>query len=127
MVRIAIYPDYGSIYISKEGKDYINSRKGINWRVSLAEYIDSLEDTHSNISQEVYDNFVNSKNIQYIKSKDLFFFKDLEEKFGLVYRVKVVDVDNSKKWMISEYDGAEDIDYFSEPILVDKELNMYRW
>lgn len=127
MVRIAIYPDYGSIYISKEGKDYINSRKDVNWRVSLAEYIDSLEDTHSNISQEVYDNFVNSKNIQYIKSKDLFFFKDLEEKFGLVYRVKVVDVDNSKKWMISEYDGAEDIDYFSEPILVDKELNMYRW
>ena len=127
MVRVAIYPDYGSIYISKEGKDYINSRKDVNWRVSLAEYIDSLEDTHSNISQEVYDNFVNSKNIQYIKSKDLFFFKDLEEKFGLVYRVKVVDVDNSKKWMISEYDGAEDIDYFSEPILVDKELNMYRW
>lgn len=127
MVRIAIYPDYGSSYISKEGKDYINSRKDVNWRVSLAEYIDSLEDTHSNISQEVYDNFVNSKNIQYIKSKDLFFFKDLEEKFGLVYRVKVVDVDNSKKWMISEYDGAEDIDYFSEPILVDKELNMYRW
>lgn len=127
MVRVAIYPDYGSSYISKEGKDYINSRKGINWRVSLAEYIDSLGDTHSNISQGVYDNFVNSKNIQYIKSKDLFFFKDLEEKFGLVYRVKVVDVDNSKKWMISEYDGAEDIDYFSEPILVDKELNMYRW
>lgn len=127
MIRVAIYPDYGSIYISKEGKDYINSRKDVNWRVSLAEYIDSLEDTHSNISQEVYDNFVNSKNIQYIKSKDLFFFKDLEEKFGLVYRVKVVDVDNSKKWMISEYDGAEDIDYFSEPILVDKELNMYRW
>lgn len=127
MIRVAIYPDYGSIYISKEGKDYINSRKDVNWRVSLAEYIDSLEDTHSNISQEVYDNFVNSKNIQYIKSKDLFFFKDLEEKFGLVYRVKVVDVDNSKKWVISEYDGAEDIDYFSEPILVDKELNMYRW
>lgn len=127
MVRVAIYPDYGSIYISKEGKDYINSRKDVNWRVSLAEYIDSLEDTHSNIPQEVYDNFVNSKDMQYIKSKDLFFFKDLEEKFGLVYRVKVVDVDNSKKWMISEYDGAEDIDYFSEPILVDKELNMYRW
>jgi hypothetical protein len=127
MVRIAIYPDYGSIYISKEGKDYINSRKDVNWRVSLAEYIDSLGDTHSNISQEVYDNFVNSKDMQYIKSKDLFFFKDLEEKFGLVYRVKVVDVDNSKKWMISEYDGAEDIDYFSEPVLVDKELNMYRW
>lgn len=127
MVRIAIYPDYGSTYISKEGKEYINSRKGVNWRVSLAEYIDSLEDTHSSISQEVYDYFVNSKNVQYIKSKGLFFFKDLESKFGLVYRVKVVNVDNSKKWMISEYDGAEDIDYFSEPVLVDKELNMYRW
>ena len=127
MVRVAIYPDYGSIYISKEGKDYINSRKDVNWRVSLAEYIDSLEDTHSNISQEVYDNFVNSKNIQYIKSKGLFFFKGLDTDYGLVYRVKVVDVDNSKKWMISEYDGAEDIEYLNEPVLVDKELNMYRW
>lgn len=127
MVRLAIYPDYGSSYISKEGKEYINSRKGVNWRVSLAEYIDSLEDTHSEITKDTFDSFVNSKNTQYIKSKDLFFFKDLEESFGLVYRVDIVDVDTTKKWRISEYDGAEDIEYFSEPVLVDKELNMYRW
>lgn len=127
MVRLAIYPDYGSSYISKEGKEYINSRKGVNWRVSLAEYIDSLEDTHSEITKDTFDSFVNSKNTQYIKSKDLFFFKDLENIVGLVYRVEIVDVDTTKKWRISEYDGAEDIEYFSEPVLVDKELNMYRW
>lgn len=127
MVRLAIYPDYGSSYISKEGKEYINSRKGVNWRVSLAEYIDSLEDTHSEITKNTFDSFVNSKNTQYIKSKDLFFFKDLENSVGLVYRVEIVDVDTTKKWRISEYDGAEDIEYFSEPVLVDKELNMYRW
>ena len=127
MIRVAIYPNYGGYYISKEAKEYIDTRKNINWRLSLAEYIDSLEDTHSNITQEVYNEFVRSNNIPYIKSKGLFFFKDTEEKFGLEYKVKVVDVDNTKKWRISEYDGAEGIEYFSEPVLVDKELIMYRW
>lgn len=127
MIRVAIYPNYGGYCISKAAKEYIDTRKNINWRLALAEYIDSLEDTHSNISQEVYDDFVSSNNTPYIKSKGLFYFKDTEEKFGLEYRVKVVDVDNTKKWRISEYDGTEGIEYFSEPVLVDKELNMYRW
>lgn len=127
MIRIAIYPNYGGFYTSKEAKEYINTRSDVNWRLSLAEYIDGLEDTHSNITQEVYDEFIRSKDIPYIKSKGMFFFKNLEENFGLAYRVKVVDVDNTKKWRISEYDGAEGIEYFKEPVLVDKELNMYRW
>lgn len=66
--------------------------------------------------------------MEYIKSKDRFFCKDLKDKYNLVYRVKVVDVDNSKKWkIISEYDGAEGIVYFKEPVLVDKDTNMYDW
>lgn len=132
MIRIAIFPNYGGIFILKEAKEYIESWKGINWRVLLAEYIDSLEDTHDTITQEVYDNFCKSSDISYIKSKGHFFCKDLEDSCSplvssLVYRVKIVDVDNTRKWRIDEYDGAEDIEYFREPVLVDKELNMYRW
>jgi len=132
MVRLVIFPNFGGIYILKEAREYIESRKGINWRVSLAEYIDSLEDTHDAITQEVYDSFCKSSDIPYIKSKNQFFCKDLEDTCSplvssLVYRVKIVDVDNTRKWRIDEYDGAEGIEYFNEPVLVDKELNMYKW
>lgn len=66
MIRVAIYPNYGGFYTSKEAKEYMNTKSNMNWRLSLAEYIDSLEDTHSDITQEVYDNFIKSKDTPYI-------------------------------------------------------------
>jgi hypothetical protein len=39
----------------------------------------------------------------------------------------VVDVDTSRPWRIAEYDGAEGIEYYSEPEILDKNSNYARW
>lgn len=126
--RIAIFPSYGGFGIPDEFKVIIDNDPR-NWRVVVAELIDKLEDTHSHMSQEIYDEFVHKpfdKNNWYIKYEDYFYFKT-EENSSFALKIKVVEVNTSKKWKISEYDGAEEIVYFEEPELVDKELNMYRW
>jgi len=125
MKRIAINPSYGSFQIPSQFLDKIN-KSNINFRVAVAECIDKLEDTHRSIDTEAYDNFMTS-NDWYIKCGNSFFFKDLEDEYNQTYHLEIVDVDISKKWKIEEYDGAEDIVYYFEPKLIDKELNMWEW
>ena len=126
--RIAIFPSYGGCGVPEEFKAVINNSSR-SWRLVAAELIDSLKDTHSEIDEDVYTEFLHkpfSKNNWYLKCGNNFYFKT-EEESSFVFRLKIVEVDTSKKWKIDEYDGAEGIEYFREPVLVDKELNMYRW
>ena len=42
-------------------------------------------------------------------------------------QMAVVDVKTSRPWRIAEYDGAEGIEYYSEPEILDKNSNYARW
>lgn len=127
--RVAIFPGYGSIKIPDIFKDKI-SRDGRNFRLVLAELIDELEDTKDNLTQRdftIFEKTLYSKEGSYLKNKNLFYYKVKEDTYDRVLIIKVVDVDTSKKWKIDSYDGSEEVVYFNEPVLVDKELNMYTW
>lgn len=124
LVKIAINPKHGSFAIPKYFSKEDNNGKDL--RVALAEYIESLEDTHVDINQDIYDNFVNDHN-WYIKCGKLFFFKEPNALVKIIHRLEVVEVDTRRKWKIDNYDGAESIVYFEEPKLVNADLNMYEW
>lgn len=123
--RIAINPSYGLFHIPSQFLGKVNESDK-NFRVVVAEYIDDLKDTHETINQDVYEKFRKSSD-WYIKCGNHFYFRDLDDEYNQVFGLEIVDVDTSKKWKIKEYDGAEDIVYYSEPRLIDKELNMWEW
>ncbi len=61
------------------------------------------------------------------KNPSIVYLKNLEDVYGFTYKMEVVDVDTSRIWKIIEYDGAEGIEYFSEPRIIDKDLNFGEW
>lgn len=125
-VKIAINPTYGCLMIPSQFIDKINNECK-NFRVTLAECIGELQDTHKEIDTDTYVNFKNQKTEWYIKAGNDFYFKDLEEGFNVVYNLEIVEIDTNKKWKITEYDGAEGVVYFNEPKVMDEELNMCEW
>lgn len=127
--RVAIFPSYGGNRIPDVFKEKV-FKDSRNFRLVLAELIDSLEDTKSNLSQEgftIFEKTLYSEEGSYLKNKNLFYYKVKEDTFDKVLIIKIVDVDTSKRWKIDSYDGSEEVVYYNEPILVDKELNMYTW
>lgn len=123
--RIAINGRYGSFKIPNFLKENVNNSNRY-YRVVLAELIDGIPDTHSKITQEIYDDF-EKNSIEYIKCGNYLYFKDFQEKYPIVNICKIVEVDTSLKWKISNYDGSETIEYFKDPKLVNATLNMWEW
>lgn len=110
--RIAISRSYGLFQIPSQFLDEIN-KSNRNFRLVVAECIDELEDS-------------NDLNNWYIKHGNTFYFKDVDDEYPM-YNLAVVEVDTSRKWRIESRDGMENIIYYSEPKLIDKELNMWEW
>lgn len=127
MIRVAVFPSHGRAYIPNKAKEYLEKHKGVkHWRVLLAEYIDSLADTHSTVTEDVYCRFVGDKHATYIKVGNHLFCKDPDDSIKIItYHIQIAEVDNSKRWKIGEYDGAESIQYYEEPKCIDATINMY--
>lgn len=124
IVKIALFTSYGGGSCPKELENMVKS-SGKHWRIALAECIENLECNYDYLNQEIYDNFERGNTDNwYLKSNDSFFYKDED---NTVRKIELKVVDTDKKWKVKEYDGAESICYFKEPILVDKELNLYNW
>jgi len=134
-MKIAIYPNYGSIYVPLFIKNQLLTKTWIQQRIEIATIVENLKSTHEEITQEIYDLFVthNSNEVNalsYLKSSKnngLIYVKESELKYGQTYMIQIVDVDTTKIWKIGEYDGAEGIEYFSEPKIIDKSLNLGEW
>ncbi|MGV3076464.1 hypothetical protein ACEE21_15405 [Clostridium baratii] len=123
-LRVALFTSYGGGHCPKELEDKVKN-SGKHWRVALAECIEELECNCDDLTQKIYDDFKrNDTGSWYLKWNSHFYYKDKEN--NTVRKIRLALVDISKKWKIEEYDGAESIYYFREPVLVDKELNMYR-
>lgn len=134
-IKIAIYPDFGSIYIPKFMEKQLSNRKFVYNRIEMAEIIEKLEPTHEAITQEIYEAYKSNKPnelnfFDYIKGANeshIIYVKDFENKPHFIYRIVVQEIDTSNIWRIDDYDGAEAIEYFSEPEIVDKDLNLGEW
>lgn len=131
-MKIAIYSGYGGIYVPPFVQEQLVSDSFLRNRIEIASIIEKLEPTHAEITQEVYNEFSSCKNktIKYLKSNtnnNIVYLRNLEEKYGQVCQVHIEDVDTSKLWKISDYDGAESVEYHTESIMIDEELNYGDW
>lgn len=135
LMKIVIYSGYGSCYVPPVMRKEIENEDFIHGRIKLASILEDLEPTHEELIQTIYDEFVSEnpkdkETLHYLKcSKDpsIVYVKNLEDVYGFTYKMEVVDVDTSRIWKIIEYDGAEGIEYFSEPRIIDKDLNFGEW
>lgn len=134
-MKIAIFPEYGGIYIPSFLAKQILSDYWIHQRVELANIIEQLEPTHHKITQKVYDEYAHSicselQFYDYIKGNDkpnIIYVKDTESIPSYVYKIEIIDVDTNKIWKLDTYDGAEGIEYYNKPKIRDKELNYAEW
>jgi len=135
-MKIAIYPNYGSIYVPPFISKQLSKEK--DWthnRIEIANIIEKLKPTHNKITQKIYTlyatsepNEVNCLNyIKDTKNPNIIYVKELEKIYGQIYKIQIEDVDTTKIWRISEYDGAEGIEYYGKPEVIDKELNLGEW
>lgn len=122
-VRVALFLKGGSF--PRELKEEVQ-KSNKHWRVALAECIDQLECNCEDLTQKVFDDFENNRiDSWYLKWNNHFYYKDSEN--NVVRKIRLALVDTSKKWKIEDYQGSESIYYFREPVLENKELNMYSW
>jgi len=129
IIRVAICPSEASITIPSKFQDIL-AKSNKNERVTLAEIIDRLPNTHKEITDSIkLDFYIEGfgEDSWYIKSKDKFVFKERLDTIEMYRDIEIVEVDTSRKWMISEGEHCEYINYFETPKLVDEEINLYSY
>lgn len=123
--RIAINPGFTDFIMPKQFIAPVSNSER-HFRLTVAKCIDNLSDTHDIIDSDACIKFRDNDE-WYMKCKNVFYFKDTDSDYILIQSLKVVEVDASKRWKVSTNKGFEEIVYYSEPVLVDAESNMYEW
>jgi hypothetical protein len=131
-MKIAIYPNHGGVFIPSIIQKQLTEVSWIKNRIKMASIIENLSPTHDKITQKIYDNYEqsNDKNVYYLKditNPNWIYVKNFDMQFPYVIAIKIVDVDTTRIWRLSGYDGAENIEYFGEPKIIDAELNYAEW
>ncbi|MCG8474432.1 MAG: hypothetical protein MI784_03000 [Cytophagales bacterium] len=129
-MKIAIFPGFGGCgypdIISDKIKNYDDW--DTMWRVRIAEIIEDIPDTYGVTEDNFYECFrdffsePNQKNV--FKFKDKMFFVS---EYNHVAEIQIVDIDTSRHWKVSEYDGAESVQYFNDIKVVNKITNESEW
>lgn len=132
-MRIAILNSYGS---NPDMFKKIIQVLGLNLNISspsfrkdLAEELDKLEPNYEekDVNQTVYDRLLSEK-IKYLKFKGDEEYVRFKYENGWAFTVKIEEIKEGSVWKISEYDGAEYIEYWnSEPKLINPEIGEYEW
>lgn len=134
-MKIAIYPNFGSNHIPDFIRKQLSDRSYIQNRIEMVSILENLEPTHDEINQEIYNQYSSKEPnelnfFDYIKdskNSNIVFVKDFTDKLNWVYMIEIVEVDTTKVWKIGNYDGSESINYFKEPTIINKELNLGEW
>lgn len=115
-IRVAINPNYGCFHIPKQFQDEVNNNDK-NFRLTVAECIDKMENTHDKLTNELYKGLRNNYNNWYIKINDHFYFRDLDDKYNNLHHLKIVDVDTDSNGIYSRSKGNW---YFYDEKIVDE-------
>lgn len=128
MVKVAIYKGFGCNKIPKRFKGSI-SDFSIESRVKLAEELLKIKvyEGPLPLSEEIVnEEFKKGNDIIHVVTKGREEFVCLESKCDC-YIIDVVEVDTSKPWRLSDYDGSEGIEYFDGVQVVNEKYNMCNW
>ena len=132
-MKIAIFSGYGGFYIpsfienDKRYKIIPNKQENeAKRRKIMADIIEELPYTHKELNQDVFSEFTSRKNKkEYLKTEsdpNVIYVKNIKNTPIYSIEITLEEVDSSIPWKIDEYDGAEGIEYWNEPKIIDKEL-----
>ena len=126
-MKIAIFPGYGSNTIPDFLIDAVNKQER-NYRVVLAEEIEKLNDTHEEITDELFIAFRDGKiDTPYIKANDHMYFMSSTGYTKMIDEIALVEIDKNKPWRINDYDGAEGVEYFKGIKVIDEDTGECEW
>lgn len=138
-MKIAIFSSYGANFLTEEMKVLIERESFVEDRARIAEYLEKkAKECEKKVSFDIIEeNFFEIKSFLEKNKNDVFLLKnklDTSKKQTFIYYddninytsiISVVDVDISKKWNINTYDGAEGVNYYEEPKLIEEKYNYY--
>lgn len=137
MIKVAIYSGYGMPAMTNDMKKLIEDNKGLSLvelRMKLAEHIESRVGCMSELLSEdmkAMETWFKCQPEMFLRVDEksenhtLYACWDCEEK--RIKTISVVNVDETRRWGISEYDGAESVKYFKEPKVIDAKYNYCEW
>lgn len=139
-MKVLIFPGFGGCHYTDEMVKAIeNETEFIKQRIGkVVEVVEKAEIRDATgLTQYDWDKIINElskkqgtivglKGMDKNNTEDINYYTWYKET-SWIMEMKIVDVDTSKPWKIGEYDGAEGIEYFNEPEILDKETNYARW
>lgn len=137
-IKIAIFSGYGSCDIPEWLlKNLPTPIYGVESRIKLAELLCNLKPTctEEEATQKAWDKFSKSKSMKrnpYFKIEGdnkvhLKICKDVAGSIPLEVEVSIEEIDISKPWRITEYDGGEYVEVFNGISVKDEKYNMCEW
>lgn len=120
MKKVLIFSGYGSAVPDIITKMYDNKRTG-----EIIDKIEAMATTKwfSN-TKALYDCVKENPDVLY-RIHGTNSYVGWNKQVKIAQQVSIIEIDETKKWIIEEYDGAEFIRKLPEYELVDTELNLY--
>ena len=138
-MKVLIFPGYGGCIYTDEMKEAAEQQSGaLAGRIGrVVDVVESAEvrDTSGDIDgdfksvlEELKNNYGKIIGLKGLDSnKELIHYYTWSNDIHWAIKLMIVDVDTSKPWKIGEYDGAEYIEYYNIPEIIDEESNYAKW
>ena len=138
-MKVLIFPGYGGCIYTDEMKEAAEQQSGaLAGRIGrVVDVVESAEvrDTSGDIDgdfksvlEELKNNYGKIIGLKGLDSnKERIHYYTWSNDINWAIKLMIVDVDTSKPWKIGEYDGAEYIEYYNIPEIIDEESNYAKW
>lgn len=144
MIEIVIFSSYGGI-IPESLRKVMATNKNLSiveQRIKAAEYVKSHSEDisklvhnsnngycYSHWCEQNPDKFaiIDEFSFREIKGKALTHYLFWDKKNEQTFSLSIAKIDETKRWKITNYDGAEGVSYFDEPKLIDAKYNLCEW
>lgn len=131
MIKVLISTSYGMSAFAPEMRKIMEKSKGIQKRTGeIVEYVEThavdctdIKEIHNILKSEndiARITHLNGSEGYAVKSTDRYSFTQ-----GMICFFKIAEVDESKPWTITVYDGTEEVKYLDNRALIDEEMNYW--
>lgn len=138
-MKVLIFPGYGGCIHTDEMKEAAEQQSGaLAGRTGrVVEVVESAEvrdisgdigGDFKSVLTELKNNYGKIIGLKGLDSnKESIYYYTWSNDINLAIKLTIEDVDTSKPWKIGEYDGAEYIEYYRIPEILDEESNYAKW
>lgn len=131
MIKVLISTSYGVPAFTPEMQKIMEKSKGIRKRTGeIVDYVEThaADCTDTNKIHEYLKSENDIVRIRHINGNPIYVVKDSDEKsitHGMLSFFNIAEIDESRPWTITVYDGAEGVKYLDNRALIDEEMNYW--